>query len=89
MVEVPQYRIREAVVEVCNGFRGWHAVRFIAERKVMVLGLFGFWWPVLDGEWRRSEEEARRDADTDAKLRAPRAPAVAYQPIGQVEDGDG
>ena len=66
-----KYRVREALVEVCNGYRCWHERKFIAERRITLFGALGWWWPVLDGDWRWSAEIARRDAIRDAHLRAP------------------
>lgn len=68
-----RYRVREARVRVCNGYRGWFERRFIAERRVVLCFGISWWWPVTDGEWRASAEQARRDAEWDAHLRAPLA----------------
>lgn len=75
-----QYRVREARVEVCNGYRCWHERRFIAERRVTIFGLLSWWWPVLDGEWRPTAHAARCDAERDAKLRAPLAAPEFFEP---------
>tara|TARA_Y100000310_G_scaffold211266_1_gene212021 strand:- start:4162 stop:4386 length:225 start_codon:yes stop_codon:yes gene_type:complete len=55
-----EFRVREATVEVCNGYRCWHERRFIAERKIKTW-LFSFWWLVIDAEWRKTREDAVRD----------------------------
>lgn len=77
MAEV--YRIREARVEVCNGRRCWHERRFIAERRITLLGLFSWWWPVRDSMWHAVPEQARLDAERDAMLRAPLSAAVVLE----------
>ena len=74
-----KYRVREAVVCVCNGYRQFSARRFIAERRLSVLGLFEIWWPVTDGKWRKSEEAAKADADHDAHLRSPLAEPKLFE----------
>lgn len=61
------YRIRWAIVTTTH--HGHRERMCIAERKVRVLGIFSIWWPVAD--WRRSEHQARADADYDIALRAP------------------
>ncbi len=63
------YRIKAARIEDCDGYRCRRVRGFIAQRRVQVLGVFGFWWPV--GEWRRSDIEAQADARRDADLRRP------------------
>ncbi|MFV1530631.1 hypothetical protein [Phaeobacter sp. JH209A] len=68
-----EYRVREARVEVCNGYRCWRERRFCAERRVSVLGLLFWWWPVIDFGWRKTEAQALEDAQRDAGLRAPLA----------------
>lgn len=68
------YRIREARVEVCNGYRGWHERRFIAERHVTLLGILSWWWPVTDGRWRETRHEAKCDVERDIELHAPISP---------------
>lgn len=68
------YRVREARIEVCNGYRCWHERRFVAERRVRFLGVLSWWWPVIDCEWRTTAQEARTDAEKDSKLRAPLTP---------------
>jgi hypothetical protein len=67
------YRVREAIVDVCNGYTCWRDRRFIAERRVTLFGLVSWWWPVTDGKWRETSHEARQDAESDARLRAPLA----------------
>lgn len=74
-----KYRVREARVEVCNGSRCWHERRFIAERRVSLFGLLSWWWPVIDGEWRKTASGARHDAEQDAELRAPLAAPEVFQ----------
>lgn len=69
-----QYRIREAVVSVHvwrDHFR--RERRFLAERRVAVLGPLAFWWPVSNGDWRRKESEAVIDMENDIGLRQPLA----------------
>ena len=63
------YRIKEATVENCNGFRSWRQRRFCAERRVRVFGLRLWWCPVEDGDWRDTREDAEKDMTRDRKLR--------------------
>jgi len=72
------YRVREARVECCDGYKCWKARRFMAERRVIILRLFGFWWPVSNAEWRDSENEAARDVANDVELRKPLAAIKLY-----------
>lgn len=65
------YRIRQARVEVCNGYRCWREKRFGAERRISAFGIFYFWWPVSDFGWRATREQAEFDAMQDANLREP------------------
>lgn len=65
------YRVKEARVECCDGSRFWHERRFGAERRIRFLWVLSFWFPVLDFAWRRSHDEAMRDIEHDAELRAP------------------
>ncbi|WP_428516303.1 hypothetical protein [Roseovarius sp.] len=74
-----RYRVREGVVTICNGHREFRARRFLAERRATVFGLFGFWWPVTDGEWRTTEEAAQNDIARDAYLRLPLAPPKIFE----------
>lgn len=64
-----RYRIKWAIVEVCDGYRCWRDLRCIAQRRVSILGL-SFWWPV-DGGWREAEAKAEQDIERDMDLRAP------------------
>ena len=68
-VGLPRYRVREAQVEVCNGYRCWKERRFIAERRVVAFGLHLWWWPVPNAEWRVTVELAAGDAERDRCLR--------------------
>lgn len=61
-----EYRIRWAI---CTTRRG-RTRMCIAERKVRLFGIPLFWFPT-DGDWRLTEDEARRDAAYDAELRRP------------------
>lgn len=63
-----EYRIREDVIEVCNGYSCRLQRCFIAERRRRFL-LLSFWWPVLNGEWRRTEAEAMSDIMGERELR--------------------
>lgn len=74
-----EYRVREARIEVCNGYQCWHERRFIAERRVSLFGVLSWWWPVIDGDWRPMAHVARCDAERDAKLRAPLADPEFFQ----------
>lgn len=67
------YRVREARVEVCNGYRCWFERRFAAERRISLFGLISFWWPVTNGGWRTTACAAHADAEADMELRAPLA----------------
>jgi hypothetical protein len=80
MSRTGKYRIREARVEVTDRCRTWHERRFLAERRVTLFGLFSWWSPVLDGEWRESVDAARRDAARDAELREPPMPPLIIDP---------
>ncbi len=64
------YRVREATVEVCNGFRCWKARLFLCERQISI-GPFRWWWPALGAEWRNSKEIAMGDMYGDKRLREP------------------
>jgi hypothetical protein len=64
------YRVREARIEVCNGYTCWRERRFRAERKRSFLGLLHFWGSVDDGGWRRAVSEAQGDIDEDVKMRS-------------------
>ena len=75
MAERGDYRVREAVVDVCNGYTSHRERMFIAERRVGLFGL-AFWCPVDDGGWRYTADEAMRDIERDAYLRAPLAEPV-------------
>lgn len=55
------YRIKWAIVEVCNGNRCRKEMRCIAERIVSFLWI-KFYWPI-NGKWRSSEYEAKLDID--------------------------
>lgn len=78
-----RYRVREARVEVCNGYRCWNERRFIAERRVFIFGLRLWWWPVLDAEWRKFIDQASADAERDYSLRAkPFLKKVLSEPKG-------
>lgn len=68
---VTEYRIRWARVDVCNGYRCWRERRCIAERRISVLGIWSFWFPIGEMQWRTTEEEAMMDVDYDKKMRAP------------------
>jgi len=68
---MPEYRIREGVVEVCNGDTSQKQRRFLAERRVKFLGVIPIWWPVTDDKWRASRETAMLDAEHDAYLQLP------------------
>lgn len=67
-----QYRIRWANGERCNGYRCWPERLCIAERRVKLLGLFAFWWPI--SRWVLTEEDAMRDIADDMQLRRPLPP---------------
>lgn len=70
MSESGSYRVREARVEVCNGYRCWYERRHMAERRVTLFGRSLWWWPVLNAEWRTTADEALADIDDDRRLRA-------------------
>jgi hypothetical protein len=72
------YRIRQAVVEVCNGWQCWRDKRFIAERRIRFLGLIDIWWPVADGAWRESAKAAKRDLEHDNWLRSPLSKPIYF-----------
>lgn len=74
-----EYRVREARVEVCNGYRCWHERRFIAERRLTLLGIISWWWPVIDCNWRKTAHESRIDAERDADLRKPLTAPEVFQ----------
>lgn len=67
------YRTREARIEVCNGYTCWHERRFHAERLVR-LWFLSWWWPVTDGAWRKTREEALRDVEYDRHLHGELSP---------------
>lgn len=73
------YRVREARVEVCNGYRCWRERRFIADRRVFVLW-FSFWWPAESALWRITASQAQADAECDADLRSPLSPPIILEP---------
>lgn len=77
MIGVGSYRVRQARVEVCNGYHCWIERRWIAERRALLLWLFPIWWPV--GDCRASEGAARRDAVEDAVLRLPLDPPSSVE----------
>lgn len=64
------YRIRWARIDV-GGQHVHMEKRCIAERPVKFLGLFPTWWPLPNGTWRDSEEEALRDIENDRRLYQP------------------
>jgi hypothetical protein len=74
-----EYRVREARVQVCNGYHCWRERRFVAERRISVLGLLSWWWPVWDFAWRRTEAQAVEDMHWDASMRAPLAKPRLYE----------
>lgn len=45
--------------------------RCIAEKQLIVFKIFEFWLPLTNGYWRRTEEEAHRDIESDKALFAP------------------
>ena len=53
--------------------------RFIAERKIKILGVFLFWWPVINFEWRSTQEAAMRDIEHDAHIREPLVVSKIYE----------
>lgn len=69
-----RYRIREADVEVCNGYRSYREHRFIAERRCSLFGLMAVWMPFAGSEWRRTEAEAINDIRRDVQMRRPLEP---------------
>lgn len=79
-----QYRIREARVQVANGYTLRVERMFCAERMVSFL-FIRFFWPV-DGGWRRTPQEAEHDAARDRMIRAPLSKPT---PIFFDEDLDG
>ena len=80
-----EYRVREGLIEVCNGFDCWKARAFLAERKVTIFWLFSIWWPVTNGKWRYTQREAALDATADAKLREPLRKALPVNVYGDEE----
>lgn len=70
-----EYRIREARVTVSRPYSSCTERRFIAERRVTLLDIrvleFGFWWPVINAEWRKHEIHARSDMENDIEMRLP------------------
>lgn len=77
------YRIREAVVLVANGYRDVLRRMFIAERRISVFGILSFWWP-CDGMWQHSEDAALADAERDAYLRQPLKAPVLLKICGEI-----
>ncbi len=65
-----EYRVREALIEICDNHRCWHERRFIAERRISIFG-FSWWYPVIDCDWRKTDVQAIDDAQRDACLRSP------------------
>lgn len=86
-VSIPEpqrrYRIRWALVS----YRQTRERRCLAERRVFSIAGMTFWWPI-DGDWRRTEAEARRDIEHDDALRRPLPPTklIAVVPDMQGED---
>ena len=76
------YRIEEGRVSVCNGYTCWIERRFIAKRKIRLFGLFTIWWFLPDGEWRKTLDEAKADADRDAEIRLPLSKPNMYSAKG-------
>lgn len=74
-----EYRIRWAVVEVCNGYTCWKERRCLAQKIVKFLWLFPMWWPVDGADWRRSEAEAERDIARDVNLLRPLPPSKHFR----------
>lgn len=74
-----KYRIRWARVEAREGCMVWTERRCIAERLTRVLWIFPFWIPVAD--WRRDEDQARRDIRREIDLRAPLPPTVIVDEV--------
>lgn len=70
-----EYRIREARVSIQRKYANWTERRFLAERRVLIINSrfvkLGFWWPVINSEWRRHEVEAQSDIEDDMFLREP------------------
>ncbi|MBL4929354.1 hypothetical protein [Fuscibacter oryzae] len=67
---MPEYRVKQARVEVCNGFTSHYENLWIAQRRVTLFGISLWWWPVLNARWSRTKAEARLDAVRDADMRA-------------------
>lgn len=65
------YRIREAIVECCNGYSSSRERRFIAEKRMTFLGILKFWWPLANAQWRWSEQDCRNDLDAHIALTKP------------------
>ena len=64
-----RYRTRWAIIKVCNGLTSRYEKRVLAERLITLWGFSLFWWPVINGKWRRTEEEAQCDIRDDKELR--------------------
>ena len=70
-----RYRVKEAVVSHCDGYRCVKRRMFIAERHVSFLGLFRFWFP-CGFDWRFTHDEALVDVEHSRFLRGPIPPPV-------------
>ena len=79
VLDMIRYRVREARVEVCDGFRSRHERRFLAERWVKMFGPIGFWWPVNGGEWRRIENDAIDDIHREIEFQGPLSSPKIYE----------
>ena len=71
------YRIREAVVEVCNGFRCWKDRRFIAERRVSFLGIT-FWCSLPNARWDTRPDGCENDIRHHIALTQPLSEPIYY-----------
>lgn len=84
-MKVDKYRIREAIVSHCDGYRSQRRRMFIAERR---LSLFGFplFFPCV-ADWRHMEEEAFDDIERDRDLRRPIPPPRLIGDLGGKRGG--
>ena len=81
-----EYKISHRRITVCNGYRCWRERRYIAMRRISVLGIFSFWFPSECSEWRLTFDEAHKDAKRDAALRAPLDNSLVVKVAAGFED---
>jgi hypothetical protein len=72
------YRVRAAVVAVCNHNRCWNERRFIAEHRVSFLFVFFLWRKVGTG-WRPTVDQARDDIYQDIDMRSLLPAPISHQ----------